>query len=188
MPVTGGYDGPCINKFGKCFHAGAKVAEKDIRALQGIIPDMVIDARDCEHGPFPSQNDVVGQKSLVEHKTLASLLLSVQARARKVLADIKKRGRARCSAPRIYLCTRAGLVPRVHHFGHRAFWQPFQRFQPFGGVHCARAGDADHEASGHKSSSRVCGSSACFGAAHWPSHFSRLGVVKWKNVNCFVFF
>ena len=91
MPVKGGYDGPCTNTFGKCFHAGAEVAEEDMRALQGIIPDMVIDARDCEHAPFPSQNDVVGRKSLVEHKTLASLLLSVQARARKVLTDIKKR-------------------------------------------------------------------------------------------------
>ena len=52
---------------------------------------MVIDTRSSIDGPFSSQNDVVGRKSLVEHKTLASLLLSVQARARKVLTDIKKR-------------------------------------------------------------------------------------------------
>ena len=64
---------------------------------------------------------------------------------------------------------------QVHRFGQRAFWKPFQRFQPLGGFHCARAGDANHEASGHKSSSCVCGSSACFGAAHWPSYLSRLG-------------
>ncbi len=87
----------------------------------------------------------------------------------------KSRGRARCSVPRIYLCTRARLVPRVHRFGHRAFWKPFQRLQPIGRVHCARAGDASHEASRCKSSSRVCGSSACFGAAHWSSQLSGLG-------------
>ena len=48
-------------------------------------------ARDCDAGPFPSPNPIVGCKSLFEHKTLASLLVSVQARARKVLADIKRR-------------------------------------------------------------------------------------------------
>ncbi len=87
VPVKGGYDGPCTNTFGKCFHAGAEVAEEDMRALQGIILDMAIDARDSEDWPFASH----GQNCLVEHKTLASLLLSVQARARKVLTDIKKR-------------------------------------------------------------------------------------------------
>ena len=60
VPVKGGFDGPCTNTFDKCFHAGAEFAEEDMRALQGIIPDMVIDARDCEHGPFPSHNDFVG--------------------------------------------------------------------------------------------------------------------------------
>ena len=58
-------------------------------------PDKAIDARDCEHGPFPSPNPIVGGKNLFEHKTLASLLVSVQARARKVLTDIKRRAHPR---------------------------------------------------------------------------------------------
>ena len=91
VPVKGGYDGTCKDTFGMSFAVGADVAEEDVRVLQGIIPDMAIDARDCDAGPFPSPNPIVGCKSLVEHKTLASLLISVQARARKVLADIKKR-------------------------------------------------------------------------------------------------
>ena len=65
--------------------------EVSVRLIQGIIPDMAIDARDCDAGPFPSPNPIVGCKSLFAHKKLASLLVSVQARARKVLADIKKR-------------------------------------------------------------------------------------------------
>ena len=52
---------------------------------------MVIDARDCDAGPFPTLNPLVGCKTLVEHKTLASLLVSVQARVKKVQTDIQKR-------------------------------------------------------------------------------------------------
>jgi len=48
-----------------------------MRALKGIIPDTVIDARDIEDGPFSSHSDVVGRKSLVE-KTLASLFADSQ--------------------------------------------------------------------------------------------------------------
>ena len=73
------------------FAAGAEVAEEDVRLIRGIIPDLAVNAQDCDAGPFPSRNPIVGRKSLFEHKTLASLLVSVQARARKVLADIKKR-------------------------------------------------------------------------------------------------
>ena len=53
-------------------------------------------------------------------------------------------------------------------------WQPFQRLQPLGGFYCARASDADHEAS-------ACGSSPCFGAAHRPSHLSWLGSAYWHD-------
>ena len=42
------------------FAAGAEVAEKDARVLQGIIPDMAIDARDCDAGHFTSPNPIVG--------------------------------------------------------------------------------------------------------------------------------
>ena len=91
VPVKGGYDGTCKDTFGMSFAVGADVAEEDVRVLQGIIPDMAIDARDCDAGPFPSPNHIVGCKSLFEHKTLASLLISVQACARKVLTDIKRR-------------------------------------------------------------------------------------------------
>ena len=42
-------------------------------------------------GPFPTSNPLVGCKTLVEHKTLASLLVSVQARVKKVQTDIQKR-------------------------------------------------------------------------------------------------
>ena len=54
-------------------------------------PGMVIDARDCDAGPFPTSNPLVGCKTFVEHKTLASLLVSVRARAQKVRTDIHKR-------------------------------------------------------------------------------------------------
>ena len=71
-------------RFNKCLHVGDNIDEVDARLLQGIIPDAVIDARDCDAGPFPTSNPLVGCKTLVEHKTLASLLVSVRARAKKV--------------------------------------------------------------------------------------------------------
>ena len=89
--VKGGYDAPCKIFFSKSFDAGAQIDEVSVRLIQVTIPDMAIDARDCEHGPFPSPNPIVGGKNHFEHKTLASLLVSVQARARKVLTDIKRR-------------------------------------------------------------------------------------------------
>ena len=92
MPVKGGYDAPCTHFFSKSFDAGAQIDEVSVRLIQGIIPDMAIGARDCEHGHnFPSSNPIAGGKNLFEHKALASLLISVQARARKVLTDIKRR-------------------------------------------------------------------------------------------------
>ena len=62
VPVKEWVRRPCTSTFGKCFHAGAEVSEEDMRALQGIIPDMAIDARDSEDGPFSSHNDFVGRK------------------------------------------------------------------------------------------------------------------------------
>ena len=103
MPVKGGYDDTYKDTFGKSFAAGAEVAEEDVRALQGIIPDLAVNAQDCDAGPFPDPNPLVGRKILFEHKTLASLLISVPARARKILIQ-KARERARRSTPWINLC------------------------------------------------------------------------------------
>ena len=64
VPVKGGYGGTCKGAFGMSFAAGADVAEEDVRVLQGIIPDMAIDAQDCDAGPFPSPNPIAGCKSL----------------------------------------------------------------------------------------------------------------------------
>ena len=91
VPVKGGHSGTCKNTFSKCYNPGDPTDEVDARLLQGIIPDIVVDARDCDAGPFPTPNPLVGRKFLVEHKTLASLLISVVARARKIHIDIKKR-------------------------------------------------------------------------------------------------
>ena len=91
VPVRGGHSGTCKDTFSKCLDVSAPVDEVGARLLQGIIPDMVIDGRDCDSGPFSPPNPLVGCKSLVEHKTLASLLISVRARAAKVCTDIKKR-------------------------------------------------------------------------------------------------
>ena len=91
VSTKGGHRGTCKDTFNKCLHVGDNIDEVDARLLQGIIPDMVIDARDCDAGPFPTSNPLVGCKTLVEHKTLASLLVSVQARAKKVQTDIQKR-------------------------------------------------------------------------------------------------
>ena len=91
VPVKGGHRGTCKNTFSKCYNPGDPIDEVDARLLQGIIPDMVVDARDCDAGPFTSPNQLVGRRFLVEHKTLASLLISVAARAKKILSDIKKR-------------------------------------------------------------------------------------------------
>ena len=66
VPVKGGYDDTCKGTFGMSFAAGADVAEEDgQRVLQGIISDMAIDARDCDAGPFPSPNPIVGCKSVL---------------------------------------------------------------------------------------------------------------------------
>ncbi len=36
------------------------------------------------------------------------------------------------------------FVRPVPYLGHRAFWQPFQRFRHLDGYHCARANFADY--------------------------------------------
>ena len=89
MSTKGGHRGTCKDTFNKCLHVGDNIDEVDARLLQGIIPDMVIDARDCDAGPFPTSNPLVGCKTLVEHKTLASLLVSVRACAQKVQLTFK---------------------------------------------------------------------------------------------------
>jgi hypothetical protein len=91
VPVKGGYDDTCKDTFGKSFGAGAQIDEVSVRLIRGIIPDLAVNAQDCDAGPFPDPNPLVGCKILFEHKTLASLLISVPARAKKVLTDIKKR-------------------------------------------------------------------------------------------------
>jgi hypothetical protein len=93
VPVKGGYGDPCTNTFSKSYFAGAHIDEISARMYQGILPDGVINALDCDAGPFPSPNPLVGRKTLVEHKTLASLLISVQARAKKVHTDIQNRAK-----------------------------------------------------------------------------------------------
>ncbi|MEI6872924.1 MAG: hypothetical protein WCL08_11635, partial [Verrucomicrobiota bacterium] len=91
VPTKGGHGGSCKDTFNKCLNVGEYVDEVSARLLQGIIPDMVIDARDCVAGPFSTPNCLVGRQTLVEHKTLASLLMSVKSRAKKVHTDIKNR-------------------------------------------------------------------------------------------------
>jgi len=61
------------------------------RLLQGIIPDMLIDARGCGGGPFNAlPNRLVGFQTLGEHKTLASIGMSVEARAELIQQQYEK--------------------------------------------------------------------------------------------------
>ena len=175
MSTKGGHRGTCKDTFNKCLHVGDNIDEVDARLLQGIIPDMVIDARDCDAGPFPTSNPLVGCKTLVEHKTLASLLVSVQARVKKVQTDIQKRAEeldSRHPGSTFAQELRAYgpyLVLVTGPFGNLS--SDFKTFVDF----IARERDADNGAPKHQPSSRTCGPSARFGAADWASHFSRLG-------------
>ena len=65
--------------------------EEDQRLIQGIIPDMVVDARGRVNGETFPDNPLDDRVSLFEHKTLASLKVTVEARANLVRSDLKKR-------------------------------------------------------------------------------------------------
>ncbi len=75
----------CLSKVGTAASAQtfskSYLHEVSARLYQGIVPDGATDTQDCDASPFPSPNPLVGRKAFVEHKTLASLLISVQARA-----------------------------------------------------------------------------------------------------------
>ena len=63
---------------------------EDQRFINGIIPDMIIDARgriNC--GTFPDNNRLDNRVSLFEHKTLASLNVAVESRVDAVQSDLK---------------------------------------------------------------------------------------------------
>ena len=62
--------------------------EEDQRLIQGIIPDMILDARGrINDGTFPD-NPLDDSVSLFEHKTLASLKVTVESRAKAVQSDL----------------------------------------------------------------------------------------------------
>ena len=92
IPCRGGPLGSCKHIFSKCFNAGSVTTDEDKqRLINGIIPDGLVDARNCSsNGPFQAPNKLMGYQTLIEHKTLASLGTSVEDRQRKINADIKK--------------------------------------------------------------------------------------------------
>ena len=82
----------CRSKVGTAVYtSGLPLGEEDASLLQGRIPVMLIDGQDCGAGPFSPPSALVGCKAFVKHKALASLLMSVRARAVKVFTDTKKR-------------------------------------------------------------------------------------------------
>ena len=91
VPVKGGHTGTCKDTFSKCLKVGDAADEEDQRLIQGIIPDMVIDARGRINGETFPDNPLDDRVSLFEHKTLASLMVTVEARANLVRSDLKKR-------------------------------------------------------------------------------------------------
>ena len=77
--AKGGHTGTCKGIFSKC--KGAYHMNEDRqRLLQGVVPDSFLDAQ-SRGGPA---NPLSGRRHIFEHKTLASLLISVQERARQV--------------------------------------------------------------------------------------------------------
>ena len=50
VPVKGGQTGTCKDTFSKCLKVGDMTDEEDQRLIQGIIPDLVIDARGRVNG------------------------------------------------------------------------------------------------------------------------------------------
>ena len=82
--TKGGHTGSCKGTFNKCIDTRL-LDEDGERKVQGIIPDMIIDARGSGGGPFIGMcNRLVGRQTLGEHKTLASTSISVQARVERV--------------------------------------------------------------------------------------------------------
>ena len=45
VSVKGGYTGTCNDTFSKCLKVGDFTDDEDQRLIQGIIPDMIVDAR-----------------------------------------------------------------------------------------------------------------------------------------------
>ena len=92
IPCLGGPLGSCKHIFSKCFNAGSVTADEDKqRLLNGIIPDGLVDARNCtSNDPFQAPNKLLGCQTLIEHKTMASLGMTVEDRQSKINTDIKK--------------------------------------------------------------------------------------------------
>jgi len=86
-----GHTGTCKDTFSKCLKVGDATDEEDQRLIQGIIPDMVIDARGRINGGTFPDNPLDDRVSLIEHKTLASMKVTVESRAHTVQRDLKKR-------------------------------------------------------------------------------------------------
>jgi len=89
--AKGGHTGSCKGIFAKCIDARL-LNEDGQRLLQGIIPDILIDGRNCGSGPFSGMsNRLVGRQTLVEHKTLAATSISVKARAERAKRQYQQR-------------------------------------------------------------------------------------------------
>ena len=88
--VKGGHTGTCKDTFSsKCLKVGDATDEEDQRLIQGIIPDIVIDARGRINGGTFPDNPLDDRVSLIEHKTLASMKVTVESRAHTVQRDLK---------------------------------------------------------------------------------------------------
>jgi len=70
--VKGGHTGTCKDNFSKCLKVGDAIDEDYQRLIQGIIPDMVIDACGRINSGAYTDNPLDDRVSLFEHKTLAS--------------------------------------------------------------------------------------------------------------------
>ena len=75
--------------FSKCLKVGDATDEEDQRLIQGIIPDMVIDARERINGGTFPDNPLDDRVSLIEHKALASMKVTAESRAHTVQRDLK---------------------------------------------------------------------------------------------------
>ena len=65
--------------------------EEDKILIQGIIPNMILGARGRINGGIFPDNPLDDRVSLFEHKTLASLKVTVESRAKAVQSYLKKR-------------------------------------------------------------------------------------------------
>ena len=95
VSVKGGHTGTCKDTFSKCLKVGDAIDEDDQRLIQGIIPDMVIDARGrINSGAYPD-NPLDDRVSLFEHKTLASL--KYRSRRAPTLSEVISKSAQRIS-------------------------------------------------------------------------------------------